>query len=303
MNPTGKSRSGGAGGGRLAVRKTWKLFIGGAFPRTESGRTERIALADGSSVHVSRASRKDLRNAVEVARKAQPGWAARTAYLRGQILYRIAEMLEARREEFISTLSGSRAVSSAAAAREVDASVDRLVHFAGWADKLGAVLGTVNPVAAPFFSFSMPEPTGVVGLVAPDQPSLLGTISMIAPVIVSGNTVVVVVSRSHPLAPLDFAEVLATSDVPGGVVNLLSGRLEELVPWMAGHRDVDAIDEASGEAKWRKAVELGSASNLKRVAPRPLLREEDWFDERRMHALSAIEPFVETKTTWHPVGC
>lgn len=287
---------------RIAVRKTYKLAIGGEFPRTESGRTLAVKLADGRVVQVSRASRKDLRNSVEAARKAAPGWAAKTAYNRGQVLYRIAEILESRGAEMAARLVECRGVSADAARREVEASVDRLVHFAGWSDKIAALLGTVNPVAAPYFSFSQPEAMGVVGLVAPDAPPLLGLVSRLAPVLVSGNVAIAVVSRACPIPALDLAEILATSDVPGGVVNLLSGQLDELVTQMAGHRNIDAVDDASGDPAIRKTIEFESAINLKRTVSLPALTEEQWFDEERHHRLAAIEKFVETKTTWHPVG-
>src|SRR5579863_2104202 len=224
---------------RVAVRKTYKLYIGGAFPRSESARSYVVATPDGHPLaNAALASRKDLRDAVVAARKAQPGWAAATAYLRGQVLYRVAEMLEGRRAQFIEGLVAGEGLTAEAASSSVDASVDRVVWYAGWADKLAQVAGSANPVAGPYFNFSIPEPTGVVGVLAPQASSLLGLVSVIAPVITSGNAAVVVASEDHPLPALDLAEVMATSDLPGGVVNILSGRSAELAPVMAAHRDV-----------------------------------------------------------------
>jgi acyl-CoA reductase-like NAD-dependent aldehyde dehydrogenase len=226
---------------RLSVRKTYKLFIGGAFPRSESGRSYVVNDGKGNFVaNAARASRKDVRDAVVAARKAVPGWSGRTAYNRGQILYRVAEMLEGRRGQFVEELKAT-GLGKSAAADEVDAAIDRWVWYAGWADKLAAVVGSANPVSGPFFNFSTPEPTGVVGVIAPDSP-LLGLVSVVAPAIVSGNTVVVVASEPAPLPAITLAEVLATSDLPGGVVNLLTGHRSELAPWLASHLDVNAID-------------------------------------------------------------
>ncbi|MGK5550917.1 aldehyde dehydrogenase family protein [Actinomadura kijaniata] len=280
---------------RLAVRKTYKLFIGGAFPRSESGRSYVVNDARGRFLaNASRASRKDVRDAVGAARKAFGGWSSRTPYNRGQILYRIAEMLEGRRAQFTDELRAAGLAKNAATA-EVDAAVDRWVWYAGWADKLGAVAGSANPVAGPFFNFSTPEPTGVVGIVAPDSP-LLGLVSVVAPAIVSGNTAVVVASEPSPLPAITFAEVLATSDLPGGVVNLLTGRRAELAPWLASHMDVNAIDLAGAEESQVKALEEAAADNLKRVL-RPV--PGDWSDEPGTERMTA---FLETKTVWHPVG-
>ncbi|WP_067832528.1 aldehyde dehydrogenase family protein [Actinomadura kijaniata] len=280
---------------RLAVRKTYKLFIGGAFPRSESGRSYVVNDARGRFLaNASRASRKDVRDAVGAARKAFGGWSSRTPYNRGQILYRIAEMLEGRRAQFTDELRAAGLAKNAATA-EVDAAIDRWVWYAGWADKLGAVAGSANPVAGPFFNFSTPEPTGVVGIVAPDSP-LLGLVSVVAPAIVSGNTAVVVASEPSPLPAITFAEVLATSDLPGGVVNLLTGRRAELAPWLASHMDVNAIDLAGAEEAQVKALEEAAADNLKRVL-RPV--PGDWSDEPGTERMTA---FLETKTVWHPVG-
>jgi acyl-CoA reductase-like NAD-dependent aldehyde dehydrogenase len=283
----------------LEVRKTYKLYVGGEFIRTESGRADEIASSKGGFLaNVSRGSRKDLREAVRKAREAQPGWASKTTYLKGQILYRMAEMLESRVASFESLLRETRGLTAAAARAEVRASIDRLVHYAGWSDKFTALLGTVNPVSSSYFDFSVPEPMGVVGIVAPDAPDLLGLVSHLAPVVVAGNAAVVLVSEKHPLASLEFAEVLATSDLPGGVANLLSGRREELVPHLARHMDVHAIIDAGPDADVSKALAEDAAVNVKRV------RRYALGDYRRDdgQGLDFIESCVEIKTTWHPIG-
>jgi acyl-CoA reductase-like NAD-dependent aldehyde dehydrogenase len=262
---------------RLPVRKTYKLFVGGAFPRSESGRTYE---AEGQNV--ARASRKDVRDAVRAARGAFPGWAGTTAYNRGQVLYRVAEMLEGRRAQF-AELTGS--------AKEVDAAVDRVVWYAGWADKLPQVLGSANPVAGPYFNFTVPEPTGVVGVLAPEEPPLLGLVTRLAPVIVGGNAAVVVASESRPLAAIELAEVLATSDVPGGVVNILTGFRRELAPVLAGHMDVNAIDLAGADGS-AADLERMAAENVKRVVHGDPEGQSPW----------EIASFLELKTVWHPVG-
>ncbi|MQY04256.1 aldehyde dehydrogenase family protein [Actinomadura macrotermitis] len=280
---------------RLSVRKTYKLFIGGAFPRSESGRS--YVVNDGKGrflANASQASRKDVRDAVGAARKAFGGWSGRTAYNRGQILYRVAEMLEGRRAQFVDELHAT-GLAKPAASDEVDRAVDRWVWYAGWADKVGAVAGSANPVSGPFFNFSTPEPTGVVGVVAPDSP-LLGLVSVVAPVIATGNTAVVVASEPAPLAAITLAEVLATSDLPGGVVNLLTGRRAELAPWLASHMDVNAIDLAGVAAEDVRELEVAAAENLKRVLPPGI---SDWSAEPGTARLTA---FLETKTVWHPVG-
>ncbi|RAY15978.1 aldehyde dehydrogenase [Actinomadura craniellae] len=274
----------------MPVRKTYKLFIGGAFPRSESGRSYVVNDARGGFLaNASQASRKDARDAVGAARKAFGGWSGRTPYNRGQILYRIAEMLEGRRGQFVEELRAAGAAKGAAGA-EVDEAVDRWVWYAGWADKLAAVAGSANPVAGPFFNFSTPEPTGVVAIVAPDSP-LLGLVSVVAPAIVSGNTCVVVASEPAPLPAITLAEVLATSDLPGGVVNVLTGRRAELAPWLASHMDVNALDLAGAPADLAGSLEEAAAGNLKRV-----LRPGPEAGIERMTAL------LETKTVWHPVG-
>jgi len=267
---------------RLDVRKTYKLYIGGDFPRSESGRTY-----EAEGANVARASRKDLRDAVRAARAAFPGWAGRTAYNRGQILYRMAEMMEARR----ALLSGLCAGES-----EVDAAIDRMVWYAGWADKLAQTLGSANAVAGPYFNFTVPEPTGVVGLLCPERPALLGIVSRIAPAIVGGNTVVAVASEAKPLAAVELAEALATSDLPGGVVNVLTGLKAELAPWLARHMDVNAIDvggvDGAGADGQAAELERLAAENVKRVVHGPADEQSLWD----------IAAFMELKTVWHPIG-
>jgi acyl-CoA reductase-like NAD-dependent aldehyde dehydrogenase len=262
---------------RLPVKKTYKLFIGGAFPRSESGRTYE---AEGQNV--ARASRKDARDAVVAARAAQAKWVGGTAYNRGQVLYRVAEMMEARSAEFAELTTGRD---------EVEAAVDRWVWYAGFADKLPQVLGASNPVAGPYFNFTVPEPTGVVAVVAPEEPPLLGLVSRIAPAIVGGNAVVAVASESHPLAAIELAEVLATSDLPGGVVNLLTGFRAEVAPWLASHMDVNAID-VTGADGLRTDLERAAAENVKRVVAGSA-------DSQSLYEISA---FLELKTVWHPIG-
>ena len=262
---------------RLPVKKTYKLFIGGAFPRSESGRTYE---ADGQNV--AHASRKDVRDAVKAARAAQPGWAAATAYNRGQVLYRLAEMVEARAGEFAELSTGRE---------EVERTIDRIVWYAGWTDKLSQVLGGSNPVAGPYFNFTVPEPTGVVAVLAPDEPALLGLVTRLAPPLVAGNAVVAVASETRPLAAVELAEAIATSDVPGGVVNLLTGRHAELAPWLASHMDVNAID-ITGANGSRADLEVAAADNVKRV----VIADPD------AQSLYEISAFLELKTVWHPIG-
>jgi acyl-CoA reductase-like NAD-dependent aldehyde dehydrogenase len=271
---------------RLAVRKTYKLFIGGKFPRSESGRSY---LAQETNVAL--ASRKDVRDAVVAARAAVRGWSGATAYNRGQILYRIAELLEGRRDQFAAELGGKRQLS------EVDAAIDRWVWYAGWSDKVAQVYGNANPVAGPFFNLSAPEPTGVVGVVAPVEPALLGLVGLVAPAIVTGNTVVVLASETRPLPAISLAEVLATSDLPGGVVNILTGRTAETAPWLASHMDVNAIDLTGvGDPTLAAELEVAAAENLKRVIrPAPV----DWTADPGIDRMVA---FLETKTVWHPKG-
>ena len=282
---------------RLAVRKTYKLYVGGAFARSESGRHDPVLDHEGSHVaNITRASRKDVRDAVKAARKAQPGWAGKTAYNRGQVLYRAAEALESRGAELAQQAVDLRGAKPAAARDEVAAAVDVLVHYAGWTDKLHAVLGGVNPVAAPFLSFSTPEPTGVVGVVAPEEPELLGLVGAIAPALAAGNAVVAICSERWPLAGLDLGEVLAVSDVPAGVVNLLAGRREELATALGGHRDLNAIVDASGDAELGEQLEVLAAETVKRV-----LRIGGGSDARE-DSLRRLETLTELKTAWHPIG-
>jgi acyl-CoA reductase-like NAD-dependent aldehyde dehydrogenase len=283
----------------LEVRKTYKLYVGGEFIRTESGRYDPILDSDGEFLaNVSRGSRKDLREAVRKARAAHPGWASKSAYLKGQILYRMAEMLEGRAESFEKLLRDTRGSTSAAARIEVRAAIDRLVYYAGWSDKYVALLGTVNPVASSYFDFSVPEPTGVVGIVAPETPDFLGLVSHLAPVIVSGNTAVALVSEKYPLPSLELAEILATSDLPAGAANLISGRKEELVPHLARHMDVNAIADAGGNKALSKSIAEDAAVNVKRVKRYAIA---DYFSEDAQ-GLDFIEFFTEIKTTWHPIG-
>lgn len=286
---------------RIDVRKTYKLYIGGAFPRSESGHSYEVTDSKGKFVaNASLASRKDVRDAVVAARKAFGPWSARTAYNRGQILYRIAEVMEDRRPQFEEAVKQSEGGSAAAARAQVDAAVDRLVWYAGWADKLAQVVGNANPVAGPFFNHSAPEPTGVVGVLAPQDSSLLGLVSVVAPVIVTGNVAVVVSSYTRPLPAVTFSEVLATSDVPGGVVNILTGDAVALGPWLAAHMDVNAIDLAgvAGSAELATSLEVAAADNLKRVRRAPDA-EPDWSTDPGIGTMTA---FVETKTVWHPIG-
>jgi acyl-CoA reductase-like NAD-dependent aldehyde dehydrogenase len=262
---------------RLPVRKTYKLFIGGAFPRSESGRTY-----EAQGQNVARASRKDVRDAVVAARSAQPKWSAATAYNRGQVLYRIAEMMEARLGEFAELCSGEA---------EVERAIDRWVWYAGFADKLAQVLGSTNPVSGPYFNFTIPEPTGVVGVVAPDEPALLGLVSRLAPALTGGNAVVALASETRPLAAIELAEAIATSDVPGGAVNLLTGRRGELAPWLASHMDINAID-VTGADGLRRELETAAAENVKRVV----------HGTPDSQSLADISAFLELKTVWHPIG-
>jgi acyl-CoA reductase-like NAD-dependent aldehyde dehydrogenase len=284
---------------RLAVRKTYKLYIGGAFPRSESGRSYVVSDARGNFLaNAALASRKDARDAVVAARAATKGWAKATAYNRGQILYRIAEMLEGRREQFEAEVADAEGVASSKAVAIVDAAIDRWVWYAGWADKFAQALGSSNPVAGPYFDFSIPEPTGVVAIVAPQESSLLGLVSVVAPVIVSGNAAVVVASEERPLPAITLSEVLATSDLPAGVVNLLTGRTAEIAPWLASHLDVNAIDlTGAPDALWPD-LERAASDNVKRVL-RPAESATDWAADPGLRRLAT---FVETKTVWHPIG-
>jgi acyl-CoA reductase-like NAD-dependent aldehyde dehydrogenase len=282
---------------RVDVRKTYKLYIGGAFPRSESGRVYPVVDGQGTLLaQAAQGSRKDLRDAVTAARKAFAGWSKATAYNRGQVLYRVAEMLEGRREQFAAEIAAAEAVSTRDALGLVSDSVDRWVWYAGWADKYAQVAGATNPVSGPYFSFSLPEPTGVVGLFAPQASSLLGLSSVLAPALATGNTAVVVCSQDRPLPAVSLAEVLATSDLPGGVANLLTGMTAELAPWLASHRDVNALDLTGVVPDARADLQRAAADNVKRVF---IPRDEDWHRDPGLERLSA---FVETKTVWHPIG-
>jgi acyl-CoA reductase-like NAD-dependent aldehyde dehydrogenase len=286
---------------RVDVRKTYKLFIGGEFPRSESGHSYPVHDSRGHFVaNAALASRKDARDAVSAARKAFPGWSGRTPYNRGQVVYRIAELMEDRRPQFVEAVRQGEGGTAAAAGRVVDATIDRLVWYAGWADKLAQVVGNANPVAGPFFNLSTPEPTGVVAVLAPTGSSLLGLVSVVAPVVVTGNTVVVAASSERPLAAVTFAEVLATSDVPGGVVNVLTGTLDRTAATLASHMDVNAIDLTglAGDPEQARALEVAAAENLKRVRRAPAA-EPDWSADP---GLDRMTDFLETKTVWHPIG-
>ncbi|NGO70317.1 aldehyde dehydrogenase family protein [Streptomyces boncukensis] len=287
---------------RLSVLKTYKLYVGGRFPRSESGRVYEVT--DGERnwlANAPLASRKDARDAVAAARKGFGGWSGATAYNRGQVLYRVAEMLQGRREQFAAEVAAGEGLSKAASRAQVDAAVDRWVWYAGWSDKVAQVAGGANPVAGPFFNLSTPEPTGVVAVLAPQESSLLGLVSVLAPVLATGNTAVVAASERAPLPALSLAEVLATSDVPGGVVNILSGRTAELARPLAAHQDVNAIDlaGAAGEAELARELESAAADNLKRVVRPPDSAGAGWTADPGTDRLLA---FVETKTVWHPVG-
>ncbi|MCX4764587.1 aldehyde dehydrogenase family protein [Streptomyces sp. NBC_01275] len=295
---------------RLSVFKTYKLYVGGKFPRSESGRVYEVT-TQTSAAHAAgkgkwlanapQSSRKDARDAVVAARKAFGGWSGATAYNRGQILYRVAEMLEGRREQFVREVADAEGLSKAKAAAVVDATIDRWVWYAGWTDKIAQVVGGGNPVAGPFFNLSSPEPTGVVAVLAPQESSFLGLVSVIAPVIATGNTTVVVASEKSPLPALSLGEVLATSDLPGGVVNILSGRTAEIAAPLAAHQDVNAIDLAGAAADdvLAKELEIAAADNLKRVLRPQPVDERDWTADPGTDRMTA---FLETKTVWHPTG-
>ena len=290
---------------RLPVRKTYKLYVGGQFPRSESGRSYVVRSADGSPLaNAVRSSRKDVRDAVRTARGAAAGWAGKTAMNRGQVLYRVAELMEGRRAQFVDEVAAAEAVSTARAEEIVDRSIDRWVWYAGWADKITQVMGTVNPVGAPYFNFTFPEATGVVGIVAPESSSLLGLVSRVAPAVVGGNAVVVITSESRPLPSITLGEVLATSDVPPGVINILTGLKAELAPILAGHMDVNALDTWGVPREMREQVEVAAMESVKRVARPPRDGDErfDWLDDRRAQRPEWITRFLEMKTVWHPIG-
>ena len=282
----------------LTVSKTYKLFIGGAFPRSESGRTYQARDNKGNFMaNAALASRKDVRDAVVAARKGYAAWSKATPYNRGQVIYRIAEMLEGRRSEFVELIMISTGTSTKIATAEVDAGIDRLVHYAGWTDKLAAVLGSANPVSSPYFSYSAPEPTGVVGVLAPPASPLLGLISVLAPVIAGGNACVVIAANQDPCVAITFAEVVATSDVPGGVINILTGRVSELAPHLAAHADVNALDLTGADAELRGSLEQAAAQTVKRVyVPKGVP------DFAAAPGTARLRAFLEIKTVWHPTG-
>ncbi|MDC0765985.1 aldehyde dehydrogenase family protein [Streptomyces sp. HD] len=285
---------------RLSVFKTYKLYVGGKFPRSESGRVYEVTDSKGNWLaNVPLSSRKDARDAVVAARKAFGGWSGATAYNRGQILYRIAEMLEGRREQYVREVSDAEGLSKSKAAAQVDAAIDRWVWYAGWTDKIAQVVGGGNPVAGPYFNISSPEPTGVVAVLAPQESSFLGLVSVVAPVIATGNTAIVVASEKSPLPALSLGEVLATSDLPGGVVNVLSGRTAEIATPLAAHQDVNAIDLAGADDVLAKELEIAAADNLKRVLRPQPVDDADWSATPGTDRMTA---FLETKTVWHPTG-
>jgi acyl-CoA reductase-like NAD-dependent aldehyde dehydrogenase len=291
---------------RIDVRKTYKIYIGGAFPRSESGRSYVVSAANGEPIaNAVRASRKDLREAVRAARKASQPWADKTAMNRGQVLYRVAELMEGRRDQFVAEVAAAEGLRGGKAETVVDRAIDRWVWYAGWADKISQVLGSSNPVAAPYFNFTIPEPTGVVGIVAPETSSLLGLVSRLAPPLVAGNAVVVLASETRPLPAVTLSEVLATSDVPGGVVNLLTGLKPELVPVLAAHVDVDSLDVWGVPPDLRTEVELLASEDIKRIARRPAGVSDakfDWLDDRAAERPEWIASWLEMKTVWHPIG-
>ncbi|HTI29655.1 MAG TPA: aldehyde dehydrogenase family protein [Methylomirabilota bacterium] len=308
MSPRTKAQplatTNGATAQRLEVRKTYKLYIGGAFPRTESGRAYEIHGAKGELLaNACRGTRKDIRDAVRAARTAVPAWAAKTAFNRSQILYRIAELMEGRRDQFIAEVMSAEGIGRQRATRLTDAAIDRWVWYAGWADKFSQVSGSVNPVNGSYFNFSVPEPSGVVGVIAPEGSSLLGLVSRLAPVIVSGNCAVVLASETRPLPAVTLTEVLATSDVPGGVVNLITGLRRELVLHLAGHMDVNALDAYGLDPAQEVAVEELATENVKRLVrpPRGGADAVNWLSTNAQSPY-LIGEFVETKTVWHPIG-
>ena len=286
--------------GRIPVRKTYKLFLGGAFPRSESGRSYPVHAADGRLLaNAAQGSRKDVRDAVTKARGAFGGWSSATAYNRGQVVYRIAEVLEGCSGQFADLVADAEGIDHAAAREIVGAAADRLVWYAGWADKFAQVVGSANPVSGPYFNFSLPEPSGVVGLLAPPRSSLLGLVSVLAPAIVTGNTVVLLASTDRPLPAIALGEVLNSSDVPGGVVNIITGDQAEIGPWLAAHRDVDALDVTGAPTGLRADLARSAADSVTRVYVPASAGEPDWTAEPGTQRLRA---FVETKTVWHPLG-
>lgn len=285
--------------GRLGVAKTFKLYVGGAFPRSESGRSYPVYDAEGRLLaHAALASRKDVRDAVSAAAGAGKGWAAATAYNRGQVLYRVAEMVQSRHDAFVDDVVAAEGVSRRRASAQVDAAIDRWVWYAGWTDKISSVLGSVNPVAGPYVNWSAPEPTGVVAVLAPQGSSLLGLVDVLAPVLATGATAVVVASQDRPLPAVGLSEALATSDVPGGVVNILTGHTAELAPWLAAHAEVHGLDLAGAPAELAVELERVAAATVKRVLPRPAAEP----DHTPVPGTARLRAWSEIKTVWHPVG-
>ena len=291
---------------RIPILKTYKMYVGGQFPRTESGRSYLVRSADGDALaNACRGSRKDVRDAVRIARAASGGWAGRTAMNRGQILYRVAELMEGRFDQFTGEVAVAEGIDARKAREVVGRAIDRWVWYAGWADKIAQVLGSSNPVGAPYFNFTIPEPTGVVGIVAPERSSLLGLVSRLAPVLAGGNVAVVLASETRPLPAVTLTEVLATSDVPGGVINVLTGHRSELVPVLAAHVDVDGVDGWGIPDDLRVAAEEAAADSVKRLSRRPKGVADarfDWLDDRATERPEWIAAFLEMKTVWHPIG-
>jgi acyl-CoA reductase-like NAD-dependent aldehyde dehydrogenase len=284
---------------RVDVRKTYKLFVGGAFPRSESGRTYEVTAADGTFLaNAAKASRKDARDAVIAARKGVGAWSSASAYNRGQVLYRVAEVMEGRRAQFIADVRDAEGIDKKAAATQVDDAIDRWVWYAGWTDKIAQVFGSANPVAGPYFDFSLPEPTGVVAAVAPQDSSLLGLVSVVGPIVASGNSIIVIASTARPIPAITLSEVLATSDVPGGTINILTGDPAEMMPWLATHADVNALDLTGiVDRELATSLERDAAGTVKRV--RRAAPDADWTADP---GLGRLRSFVETKTVWHPLG-
>jgi acyl-CoA reductase-like NAD-dependent aldehyde dehydrogenase len=290
---------------RIPVRKTYKLYVGGQFPRSESGRSYVVRAPDGTPLaNAVRSSKKDLRDAIRLARSAFRGWQGKTAMNRGQVLYRVAEVMEGRRDQFVEEVAAAEGLPRAAAEQAVDRAIDRWVWYAGWADKVSQLLGTVNPVGASYFNFTIPEATGIVGIVAPEGSSLLGLVSRLAPAVVTGNCAVVLASESRPLPAVTLGEVLATSDVPAGVINILTGLRRELIPVLASHMDVNALDTWGVPDDLRASVEEQAMESVKRLSrpPRGDTARFDWLDDRRAQRPEWIASFLEMKTVWHPIG-
>ncbi len=289
---------------RSEILKTYKLFIGGQFPRSESGHYFQVFSPKTKKpvANVARGSRKDLRDAVTAARKALPSWSAKTAYNRGQILYRMAEVLENRKEELIVEMVKMTGCLHKKAEKEVTTCIDRLVWYAGWADKYQQIFGTVNPVAAPYFNFTLPEPVGVVGIIVSDEWPLVPLVSKLAPALVAGNTLVLIASEKYPLSAITFAEIIATSDVPAGVVNILTGIKKEMIGHLAKHMDVNSINYTGSDVSVLKMLQEEGSANVKRVIAHDYPKGEEWLNNAKAQSPYWIHSFVEMKTTWHPIG-